>query len=82
MMAAQKAAAASFSFVKDSINVGKSFDAAMSGVAATMGKSVDELKRTTGEVDTEFGHFEGNLRDYAKFLGQNTKFSATQAADA
>lgn len=43
------------------------FDTAMSEVAATMGKSVDEIK---------------DLRDYARDMGATTAFSASEAAEA
>ena len=54
-------------FIGDSIDVGKTFDKSMSQVAATMGKTVDEIE---------------NLRDYAQLMGATTAFSASQAADA
>ena len=53
-------------FLKDSIDTGMGFDAAMSQVAATMGTSVDKI--------TE-------LRDKAKEMGAATNYSATQAAE-
>lgn len=49
-----------------SVKAGMSFDKAMSQVAATMGKSVDEISE---------------LRDFAKEMGSTTAFSATQAAE-
>lgn len=52
--------------VKSSSEVGMSFEAATSQIAATMGKSVDEI---------------GALKDKAKELGAATSFSATQAAE-
>lgn len=67
---------------KSSVQVGMSFDTAMSQVAATMGLTTEDMKDQVGEVETAYGHFEGNLRDFAKFMGSNTKFSATQAAEA
>lgn len=54
-------------FAKSSIDTGMQFDSAMSQVAATMGKTTDEI---------------GELRDFAMEMGANTAFSATQAADA
>lgn len=72
----------SLDFVKSSVEVGKSFDTAMSQVAATAGKTMDELEGEVGSVDTSFGHFEGTLRDFAKYMGSNTAFSATEAAEA
>ena len=49
------------------IDAGMSFDASMSQVAATMGKSVDDIQ---------------DLREFAQEMGATTAFSATQAADA
>lgn len=43
------------------------FDKAMAQVAATMGKTVDEV---------------GDLREFAKQMGESTAFSATEAAEA
>ena len=54
-------------FVKSSIDAGRNFDASMSQVAATMGKSVDEIQ---------------DLRQFAQQMGASTAFSASQAADA
>ena len=61
------ATAAAIGFAKSSVDVGREFDASMSQVAATMGKTTDEIS---------------DLRDYAKEMGAQTAFSATQAADA
>lgn len=61
------ATAAVGAFAKSSIDAGASFDSSMAQVAATMGKSVDEI---------------GELREFAKEMGATTAFSATQAADA
>lgn len=54
-------------FAKDSVQTGMTFDKSMSQVAATMGKNVDEI---------------GDLREFAKKMGSETAFSASQAADA
>ena len=54
-------------FGASSIEAGKEFDAAMSQVAATMGKSTEEI---------------GELRDFAMEMGSSTAFSATEAAEA
>ena len=69
-------------FGADSVQSGKEFDKAMSQVAATMGTTVSGLESQIGSVDTSFGRFEGNLREFAQFMGANTAFSATQAAEA
>lgn len=63
----QKIGSAATGFVKDSVSTGMNFDTAMSQVAATMGKSVDEIQ---------------NLRDFAKEMGATTKYSATESAEA
>lgn len=79
---AKSAAASVKNVVSDVIGEGKSFDTSMSQVAATMGKSVADMEKEVGSVETTFGHFEGNLRDFARYMGANTAFSATEAADA
>ena len=61
-----KAFTAAAGFIKDSLETGMGFDAAMSQVAATMGTTVDEI--------TE-------MRDTAKEMGAATNYSATQAAE-
>jgi len=65
-------------FVGSAMEVGKSFDKAMSQVAATSGKTMDELNESI--VSTE--SFTGNLTDFAQEMGRTTQFSATQAAEA
>lgn len=62
-----KVASGATSLISGSIQAGSDFDAAMSQVAATMGKSV-------GEID--------ELRNFAQEMGSTTAFSATQAAEA
>ena len=69
-------------FAGSSVKTGMDFDASMSQVAATMGKTSADLANEIGKVDTAYGTFSGNIRDYALFMGKNTKFSATEAADA
>ena len=69
-------------FMDDSIETGKNFDSSMSQVAATMGKSMDEMATETGHADTAFGEFDGTLREFAQYMGRNTAFTASQAADA
>lgn len=76
------ATAAVTAFAGKAVTVGKDFDKAMSQVAATSGKTMKELEEEVGSVDTAWGEFNGNLRDYAQFMGSNTAFSATQAAEA
>lgn len=69
-------------FTKTSVQVGMTFDSAMSQVAATMGMTMEEMSNQVGEVDLAWGHFSGNLREYAQVMGENTAFSATDAARA
>lgn len=69
-------------FATASINTGMKFDSAMSQVAATMGKTVDQMMNETGTVEVFGKEFTGNLREYAQEMGANTVFSATQAAEA
>ena len=54
-------------FGVSSVKTGMDFDQSMSQVAATMGKTVDEIQ---------------DLRDFAQEMGSTTSFSAKQAADA
>ena len=61
-------------FGKDSLNVGKDFEASMSQVAATMGITVDEIANGSGEFKL--------LRETAIQMGADTMFSASQAAEA
>lgn len=69
-------------FVGDTISAGMSFDSAMSQVAATMGITMDEMQTKVGSTSTAFGEFSGTLEEFAQFMGSNTAFSATQAAEA
>lgn len=69
-------------FGMSSVKTGMEFDSAMSQVAATMGKTMDEMENEVGSVDLAWGEFSGNLRDYAQEMGKHTKFSATEAAEA
>lgn len=69
-------------FGMSSVKTGMEFDSAMSQVAATMGKTMEDLENETGEVDLAWGKFSGNLREYAQEMGKHTKFSATEAAEA
>ncbi len=57
-----------------SVKFGSNFEAAMSGVAATMGMTSTEINN--GSVDYE------RLKQAAKDAGATTKFSASQAAEA
>lgn len=61
------ATAAVGAFAASSVSVGAAFDSSMSQVAATMGKTTDEI---------------GDLREFALEMGSSTAFSATQAAEA
>lgn len=76
------ATAAVGAFATSSVKTGADFDKSMSQVAATMGKTMDEMQNEVGSVDLAWGTFSGNLREYAQEMGKNTAFSATQAADA
>lgn len=76
------ATTAAAGFAATSVKVGENFDKAMSQVAATGGMTMEELEQNIGHVDTVWGEFDGNLREYAQFMGKNTAFSATQAAEA
>lgn len=74
--------AGAIKFGKDALSAGMDFDKSISQVAATMGKSMEEMAQATGTVELAWGTFSGNLRDYAKEMGAHTAFTATEAADA
>lgn len=76
------ATTATVAFAKSAVDAGMDFDSSMSQVAATMGKTMDEMQNEVGTVDLAWGTFSGNLREYAQEMGKNTAFSATEAADA
>lgn len=76
------AGTAVIAFGTDAVKTGETFDASMAQVAATMGMTMDELQTQVGTAETSFGHFEGTLREFAQYMGANTAFSASQAADA
>lgn len=61
------ATAATTAFAKSAVDAGMNFDSAMSQVAATMGKTTDEIQ---------------DLRAAALDAGSTTAFSATEAAEA
>lgn len=65
-------------FAKESMQVGAEFDKSMSQVAATMGKTVAEVEQETHTV----GNFTGSLRDFAQKMGETTKFTASESAEA
>lgn len=87
---AEKAASATFNFMKGSVAEAASFDKQISQIAATMQKSVAELKseiKTTTYTYMENGvkqvkTFTGNLEDMAREMGATTAFTAQQAAEA
>ena len=70
--------AAMAAFGVSSVKTGMEFDSSMSQVAATMGYSVDEINDKTSEAGQTFD----KLRNFAQEMGQTTKFSATESADA
>ena len=76
------ATAAVTGFGAQAVNVGKEFDSAMSQVAATSGVTMEQLNNNVVSTNTAYGNFNGTLRDFAQYMGSNTSFSATQAADA
>lgn len=65
-------------FVKSSVDAGRQFDTSMSQVAATLGYSTDEINDKTTEAGKNFD----KLSEFAQKMGRETKFSATEAADA
>lgn len=80
------ASGAVVAFGATSVKTGMEFDKSMSQVAATMGKSMSEMENevgsTTVTLNGQVQEFSGNLREFAQYMGANTAFSASQAADA
>lgn len=68
------------------VKTGMDFDKSMSQVAATMGLTMQDMEKavgsTTVRLNGEMKEFNGTLRDFAQYMGANTAFTATQAADA
>lgn len=64
-------------FFKDSIEVGKEFDASMSQVSATLGFSTNDIKNNVNGAGEVFD----KLRAKAKEMGSSTNFTATEAAE-
>lgn len=60
------------------VKTAATFDSSMSQVAATMGKTTDEMK----DMKITTKDFQGNLEELAIQMGSTTKFSATEAAEA
>lgn len=69
-------------FGVSSVKAGAQFDSSMSQVAATMGKTTDEMNQEIGTVDLAWGTFNGNITEYAQEMGKHTAFSATEASEA
>lgn len=69
-------------FTKSAVDAGKSFDSAMSQVAATSGKSMEELNAEIISTNINGKEFSGTLREFAQYMGSTTAFSATEAAEA
>ena len=69
-------------FAKSAVSTGMTFSQSMGEVQATMGATTEDMEKNVGSVDTAFGHFEGTLRDFAQFMGRNTAFTASEAAQA
>jgi len=63
--------------IKQTGQVGMSFDSSISQVASTFGYTVDELADSTSEMSKNMDA----LKDFSKEIGANTKFSMTQAAE-
>ena len=61
-----------------SIKTGMSFDTAMSQVSATLGMTTADIEKNVNGAGDRFQA----LRDKAQEMGENTAFTATEAADA
>ncbi len=76
--AAAAVAAAIIAVAKKASDTGAEFDKSMSGVAATMGYSVDEINTEGSEANKTFE----KLRETAQAFGKSTEKSATEASSA
>lgn len=80
--AADAAVSAVKNFTSESLSLSMGFNKSVSQVAATMGMSMDELGEMTAKTSNQYGEFEGNLKDFARWMGSNSAFTASQAAEA
>lgn len=71
------ASTAALKFAKDSVQVGMTFDSAVSQIGATLGYTVEQLNDSTSEASQNLQM----LRDKAQEMGAATSFSATEAAE-
>lgn len=69
-------------FMNDAYRVSQEFEQSMAQVAATLGKTVDEVN---SEIETTMINGEewtGNLREFALEMSAQTKFTATEVGEA
>jgi len=71
-------AAALLAVGKSSVDAGMEFDSSVSQIGATMGFTADEL----ADKGSEASQTMAELRDFAKQMGADTAFNASEAADA
>lgn len=74
----QSMATEGVAFFKDVLQEGMSFDTAMGQVGATLLQTREDMDTITVSVDG----FNGTLREFAKKMGAETAFTATQAGEA
>ena len=71
------ATTAAIGFAKDAVQVGMSFDAAVSQIGATLGYTAEDLSKSTSDASKNLEM----LRNKAQEMGAATSFSATEAAE-
>lgn len=76
--AAEVTGAALKNFAQSTIDTGAMFDSSMSQVAATLGYSVDELRKDGSEAQQTYQ----KLSEFAQEMGRTTKFTASESAEA
>jgi len=76
------ATAALIDFGQQSVTVGMEFDKSMSQVAATLQTTIDEINNGSVSANFSFEDFSGSLREMAIELGENTKFTSSEVAEA
>ena len=69
-------------FMNDAYRVSQEFEQSMAQVAATLGKTVDEINADIQTTTINGEEWTGNLREFALEMSAQTKFTATEVGEA
>lgn len=69
-------------FINDSYQTAQEFEQSMAQVAATLGKTVDEVNSDIQTTMINGEEWTGNLREFALEMSGRTKFTATEVGEA